>query len=1153
MAKLELFLLGTPQVYVDQQAITTFNTRKDLALLIYLAVTRTTHSRESLAGLLWSELPEANARRNLRHALTHLQKVIGSQWLVTEHGIALTQKQPWSVDIHTLRSLIKKLPTGPLVANDRTVGQTVAALPQLLELYRGEFLQGFYLNEAVYFEEWLLAQREELRLLAMRGLETMAQVCLAQNAYDQGLLATHHLLQLEPWSEPTYRLQMQLLARSGQRTAALAQYEKCRTLLASELGVEPEPATVALYQQLLSGQMGGEENAAPYRLQPTSANPLPRVATSPPYINLPGQLTRLIGRSTDVVYIRNLLLSPERHLVTVVGEGGVGKTRVALAVAQSFVDEVQALSQQPVAARQLSTPAQPLPFPDGIVFVALAGLTATALLVEQLATTVAEALRLQFDNRFPLLQQLQDYLSDKALLLLIDNVEHLLPEAADFLVALLQAAPQLKLLVTSRHLLNLQAESMVRLAGLLTPPTLDDAILSPTALLTYSSVALFVERAQRTHPTFQLTPTNQDALVQICRFVGGLPLAIELAATQARKSSCQQILTELQQSYTVLTSTQRDLAPRHRSIRAMLDYSWQFLSPEAAYLLAACSLFRGTFSSAAVTTIVGATSDDLFLLVDQSLVQWIPGEGNDTQGRFALHELIRQYGAEQLQRQPAAAQRLGTAHCHYYLTLLIAQSQRFVQDLETLQQLQRELDNLRTAWEWAVAQGEGALLTASAYPLRQFYDLLSLSHEAERTFGRTIAQIQQQDALAATQQDRLVAQLLAHQAHFYEHMDQFTQAEELAQAALALGQQVGDSAVQVYAYLSLSTMHGRRTYWADAQRAAQQALVHTRTLALSQAEAQSLQNIGCSYLYSGEVDRALDYLHQAFAANATGANLYIEGWICIDLGNAYQIAGDLMQAHTYYKQAVAIYHRMSIPMLGVYALACLSELDLQLGCFAQARANAQMAWEIGHTIGRRTAEAAALSHLLYADYYLGDWANVDHYCRLLLERIKSLGVTFTRPFAYWLQGELYRNQKQWQAALAAYELAYQDYTTMKQTARMVSTQAKMAQVWQQMGEVSNALALVEAILPQLLQPIQSSWPETTADYLICYQVLTAAHDPRAAVILHHGYHHIKTLAATITDAELRHSYLTKVPANRTLVELAAGLQPDPLPSSLSCA
>ena len=236
MAKLELFLLGTPQIYVDGQAVNDFNTRKDRALLAYLAVTGTAHSREALAGLLWSELPEVSARRNLRHALSHLQKVIGPQWLAMERGVALTQEQPWSVDVQTLRSAVKSLTTSQPVKPGRYDNQAIEPLNEVLNLYRGEFLHGFYIHQAAYFEEWVVAQREESRSLTLRGLEVLVERCLAQEAYEPGLAATHRLLQLEPWSETAHCLQMKLLAQSGRRTDALAQYEHCRQILAAELG-----------------------------------------------------------------------------------------------------------------------------------------------------------------------------------------------------------------------------------------------------------------------------------------------------------------------------------------------------------------------------------------------------------------------------------------------------------------------------------------------------------------------------------------------------------------------------------------------------------------------------------------------------------------------------------------------------------------------------------------------------------------------------------------------------------------------------------------------------------------------------------------------------------------------------------------------------
>ena len=1148
MNNLTILLFGPPQFFVAGTEITDFNTRKDCALLAYLAVTGTMHSRETLAGLLWPELPEEKARRNLRHALSHLQKVIGPQWITTERGVALTQAQPWSVDVKTLRLTVKKLMTGQHLGAEQSEIQTLETLDQVLQLYRGEFLQGFYLHEAAPFEEWVLAQREELRLLALRGLEALVERCLAQGVYDQGLVATRRLLQLEPWSEPAHRWHMQLLARSGQRAAALAQFEKCREILATELGVEPEQATIALYNEIRAGQPLSVDQPAPLQV-PSLIEVAPPVSFVLTFShNLPGALTSFIGRDADLRHIRTLLLSPEHRLVTVVGEGGIGKTRLALAVAQSFVDDVMAQPTQAMPLPVASPGQPPRPFRDGIGYIPLVGLTVSETLVDQLVTDVAKALHFQFGGKDPLLQQLQDYVRDKALLLLFDNMEHLLPQAADFLVELLQGAPQLRIVATSRHLLNLQAEAVVRLAGLPTPPPQDAPTLAPMALLTYSSVALFVERAQRAHPAFLVTPANQAALVQICRLVDGLPLAIELAATQTRKSTCQQILTALQASYTVLNSTLRDLAPRHRSIRAMLDYSWQFLSPEAAHLLAACSIFRGPFDSAAVVAMMGATLETLFMLVDQSLLQLLPSNENGDPPRFALHELIRQYSADQLQTQPAEVYRLRTAHCRYYLTLLTEQSRIFGHDLVALQQMQNELDNLRAAWAWAVAQGQWDLLLASTYPLRQFYDLFSLYHEAESTFGRVVAQVQQQraqDIAVSPTQQQLIAQLLAHQTRFYVGLSQFSQAEECGQAALALGRQLDDPAVQSDVLLSLSTLYGHQADWAGALGAAEQALVYAQAAASPRLEASSLQNIGCSYLYRGDVQQGLNYLKRALTlyhtvvASAGGTNHLTEGFLCLDLAIAYQSAGDLMQAHAYYQQAVAIYRRMSIPRLGVYGLACLSELHLQLGCFDQARIDAELAWEISRSMGSRFAEGTVLGNLAYAHYQLGDLAKADHICQLLLERIKPLGLTLLHPFVYFMQGELGRRRGQWQAALVAYTTARQEYTIIEQMARAISTQAKMAQVWLQVGDLPKALAQVEEILPHLSQTGQNSWLETTADYWICYQVLAAAQDPRATAILQQGYQHVQAQANCITDEALRHTYLTNVTANRALVELAA--------------
>ncbi|MCH9663367.1 MAG: hypothetical protein K0U66_06895, partial [Gammaproteobacteria bacterium] len=395
---LSLTLFGNPQVCLDNQALTSFNTRKDCALLFYLSVTGTPYSREHLAGLLWSDLPEQKARGYLRNSLSNLRKVIGPAWLETHQGIAMTQRRPWSVDVHKLQETLSALAKTP----DRSM------LQQALHLYQGEFLQGFHVRKAALFEEWLLQQREELRLLTLQGLEMLVQRCLEADDYATGLAATRRLLSLEPWSETTHCLQMKLLAYSGQRTAALAQYESCRKILADELDVEPMPETIALYAQIRAGDYGVEAPAtlptAPRILanpegkqvdnqiddeRPTISHnlpaPLPKLigyaepadlpAISTPSAvrhNLPSPPTAFFGRDQEIVDLSQLLNQNSCRLVTLVGEGGVGKTRMALVVAKTMYQQPQ--------------------FPNGVWLIALSEITTTPDLAHDLTHDLTDKL-----------------------------------------------------------------------------------------------------------------------------------------------------------------------------------------------------------------------------------------------------------------------------------------------------------------------------------------------------------------------------------------------------------------------------------------------------------------------------------------------------------------------------------------------------------------------------------------------------------------------------------------------------------------------------------------------------------------------------------------------------------------------------------------
>ncbi|MFO7539513.1 MAG: BTAD domain-containing putative transcriptional regulator, partial [Chloroflexota bacterium] len=526
-SQLELYLLGKPQFrYGDSDLTAEQISAKGQALLSYLAVTRQNHARSILAGLLWGDLPEGNARANLRLTLTRLRKVLGDNCLsVTRLEIGLDN---FWLDLHELRQ------------------SSFADLERLCDLYRGDFLDGFDLPHAPEFETWLLGIRQQARQTAVSALYRQVETAVQKQQAKPGLRAARKLLSIEPWHEEGHRHLMYLLAASGRRSAALAQYESCRRLLAEELDIEPAAATTALYEQIRQEQITNWAEAE--ALPPDTA----LVAPAPPGHNLPARFTPFIGRTAELEQLCRRLQDGRYRLVTLLGEGGVGKTRLALAAA-----------------------AQLLPhFADGVWFISLEALPAddgeTAPDPEnRVAAAIAASLALNFTAGEPPKQQLAHYLRQRQALLILDNFEPLLA-AAGLTLALLTQAPQVTILTTSRQPLQLQVEMIVPVEGLALP-----AGDEWETVVASDSVRLFAERAERAAGQNLLTEENLAAIVGLCRFVNGLPLGIELIADWTRWLSLSAIAAELQNNLLQLETTARDVPARHRSLQAVFNYSWQ--------------------------------------------------------------------------------------------------------------------------------------------------------------------------------------------------------------------------------------------------------------------------------------------------------------------------------------------------------------------------------------------------------------------------------------------------------------------------------------------------------------------------------------------------------------------------------------------------
>lgn len=772
---LKLTFLGTPQLSIGGEVLTGRLSGKPLALFIYLAVTGRPHARDVLADLLWSDLGNQQARNNLRYLLPDLRRVLGDYITITPQSISINHHSPYWLDVEMLRTALT--PTDV----------STPTLQAALDLYQGEFLAGFSVRNAPNFEAWLITQQEELHTLAVQGLYRLAQRYWQTQEYGAGLTATQRLLTLEPWHEAGHRLQMLLLVHTGQRAAALAQFALCQQTLATEFGVTPVDETVEIYKQIRNGCLPHWTNPAddaptattePLLAPMTQAAPRSTPAIVPAMNhNLPHPLTPFIGRQQEIIGLHAKVLDPHCALVSLVGEGGVGKTRLALAVAYSILDSEAGQTENPKIGVEPSK-IENRKFPDGIWFVPLADIPTAEDALDRIVIAIGEALDLSFVGKERLVHQLFNHLRHKKLLLILDNFEHLTTEA-ELVLEILRTAPGIKIMITSRQWLDLQAEHIWRLDGL-TYPELDAArTLTEAELLRYESVALFVERAQRSWRDFQLNAANQHAIISICRLVQGLPLGIELAAAQIRRHTCAEIVDALQTSHAILATTQRDILLRHRSMQTVLDSSWQLLISEDAQVLAACSIFRGGFTLAAAAAVAGATPDHLARLVGHSLIC------QASNGRFELHELVRHYAAQRLTHWAALEKQTVAHYCTYYTDLLQSMETALANHSYAQKQVRLELENIRFAWALSMEEGRVDLLEQGLESLATFYQLNGLLGEALQTFQTAIACVcQTLLGTPASHHQRLLARMLIKTAEFQRDLGQVIASETLTSEAV---------------------------------------------------------------------------------------------------------------------------------------------------------------------------------------------------------------------------------------------------------------------------------------------------------------------------------------------------------------------------------
>lgn len=949
----KLQVLGSFESMVNNQSIQ-FRTDKIRALLAYLAIESSVpQSKRSLATLLWGNTDDSNARTNLRISFYRLRQALDKQsksdisnslFVSNRQSIQLiaddAAHQVWC-DVTLFQRLIASSE-----AHDHQdihfCSACLARLEQTAVLYRGEFLHGIMIDDSDMFEEWLLLKRERLHQQAIKALGILVEGYLAQRHFDKVQTYGKKLLELEPWHEKAHRQLMMALALSGQREAAMAQYEVCRHVLWEEMGFDPGVETAVLYQKIVDN----EPIVAPSANQTKSHRAvLEDNAPQRPKHNLPSTLTPYFGREAEMKQLAQLLLNPDTRFVTLVGEGGVGKTRLSQEVARRVHNG----------------------FEDGVWLVQLAGISPSAdsdTTQDDIATAVAQALNHSLSGSASAKTQLINFLKSRHLLLILDNFEHIL-DGADLVYELLEETTAVSVLCSSRIPLGFMAEYLVPVQQLplpLLPQKQPDQPESPTLDLSrFAGIQLFSDRARRMTGWFNLDESNQEQVAALCHLVAGNPLGIELAAASLQQYTLPETIAAIQRSLDTVAARFRDIPKRHRSMRAVFENSWTLLSPDEQRLLAQLSHFRGGFLPAAAAAITGAGPSTLVALQNHSLL-------TVADGRYAMHELLRQFAAEKRQTLRALEQDpegfVSQKHSRYFLNFLAERESALAGEAPQIPaaEITADLNNIRQGWNVATENHDVAHLLRGLNAFADYLHLRGRYREAERVLGETARRLAEMDdggetAVVAT------TRLMIHQTAALVRLSQYDKAIALARASLQKAEQANDAWSQGYAHLHWGESLWRQGEYHDAVEQINNAQKVAERNILERLEGSSYYHLNINFYYLLDYESAKKCAEHALQIWHNHTNKKQEAYSSNSLGLIYLQLERFVEAQSAFTVTLDLANKIGDIQAKTSALNNLSMIETKLGNFDIAQNYLIQSINIAQEIGNKFDEAVSQYNL----------------------------------------------------------------------------------------------------------------------------------------------------------------------------------------------
>jgi DNA-binding SARP family transcriptional activator/predicted ATPase/Tfp pilus assembly protein PilF len=1113
--QLRIHVLGPPEVLLGDSPVT-FDRNKALALLVYLAMSRQVHARDALTALLTDTPTGTDARKQLRTVLDELHRKVGDYLAIRRQTIALVPDRPIWLDLAELEAAL---------GEDAAPADT-GRLAKAVSLHQGEFLAGLSATNAPALEAWLLAEREHAHALLVRALSRLSEAAERAGDAPAAMDWAMRLLEQEPWDEAAHRRVMRLLARAGERTAALAQYVTCRRVLEADLGSAPQPETVALFEELRDGPLVPPSN-------------LPPVLPS-----------GFIGREAELALLADRLADPACRLLTVRGLGGCGKTSLALQAAARQTRPVLLLCEHR--------------FADGVYQVDLAGILApqtrgegaAAMAARRIAVAIGRALGLEFRTADPV-AHLAGWLGTRAVLLLLDNMEHLLA-GADLLSLLVERCARLTLLVTSREALGVPEEWVLDLQGLPLPAAADDVEQA-------ASGRLFLQQVRRMGRRTPPSAADRADVLRICTLTQGLPLALILAARWAAALPLAAIARELEAGLDVLSADSGYQVPeRHHSMRVVLQATWARLRTLQRRALRRLAVFQPGFTREAARAVAGVRPETLLMLGEAALVGRDPAAE-----RYALHELVRQYAAEQLARHPKEEAATRAQHAAYYAALVRQVTPALHQTDAAQEAIGADIANIRLAWDWAAERADAGILEQMLAGWATWHELQGLPGQAAEALERAAERLRTTLAWAATPDpamQRLLGLVLVLEAFDLNWLAAYDRAHLLLEEAGTIARATASTYLAGRVAHGLGWLFARQRDLPNAQRWLEQALALARAAQEPEREAATLQRLGTVAWLAGEYARAQGYLERALALFRAQHNRYRELGVSFYLGLIAYARGDFGEAQRLLEDAQHL--GLSFLLLGLVhdegwgqhvaaegffaqdlrmtqetgdrmregvALAALGRNALYQGDLERARTLLEQALSLSREVGSQGSAAMALRGQSLLAHYEGDDRHARRCAEEALEITRRAGMRREERLALRLLGHTLLGLGVWPEAPIAYEQAANLDEQLGFEHLRAETATDLARVDLAQGDTAQAASRVAAILPDLERGALEGLEEPVLAYLTGYQVLHAADDARADGVLAAGHAFLQERASQFGDEQRHAQFLENLPAHRELL------------------